>query len=58
MRSKEQRFNPLDPVRPEGKALIKALNIAGLPLLVVGFGLLVWLGRTRRQRRIRSMFVQ
>ena len=50
MRSKEQRFNPLNPVTAETKALIKALNIVGLPVAVVLFGLVVWLRRTRRQR--------
>ncbi len=58
MRSKEQRFNPLDPVKPEAKALIKAVHILGLPLMVIGLGLLVWLGRVRRQRRIQKMFAQ
>jgi ABC-type uncharacterized transport system involved in gliding motility auxiliary subunit len=56
LRSKEQRFNPLDPVRPEARTLIKAVNILGLPLAVIGLGLLVWLGRARRQRRIQAMF--
>jgi ABC-2 type transport system permease protein len=58
LRSKEQRFNPLDPVAPETRSLVKAVNIAGLPILVVGFGLLAWLRRSRRKRRIQDMFRQ
>jgi ABC-2 type transport system permease protein len=58
LRSKEQRFNPLDPVAPETRALVKAANIAGLPILAVGFGLLVWLRRSRRKARIQTMFQQ
>jgi ABC-type uncharacterized transport system involved in gliding motility auxiliary subunit len=58
LRSKEQRFNPLDPVTPETRALVKAVNIAGLPSLVVCAGLLAWLHRSRRKRRIQDMFLQ
>lgn len=58
LRSKEQRFNPLDPVPPETRALVKAANIAGLPILVVCAGLLAWLHRSRRKRRIQNMFLQ
>jgi ABC-type uncharacterized transport system involved in gliding motility auxiliary subunit len=58
LRSKEQRFNPLDPVSPETRGLVKAVNIAGLPILVVCFGLLAWLRRSRRKRRIQDMFRQ
>jgi ABC-type uncharacterized transport system involved in gliding motility auxiliary subunit len=58
LRSKEQRFNPLDPVTPETRGLVKAVNIAGLPILVVCFGLLAWLRRSRRKRRIQDMFRQ
>jgi hypothetical protein len=58
LRSKEQRFNPLDPVTPETRGLVKAVNIAGLPILVVCFGLLVWLHRSRRKRRIQDLFRQ
>lgn len=56
MRSKEQRFNPLDPAAPETKALIKGVNIVGLPVLVVCFGLSVWWRRARRKKRIQMMF--
>ena len=56
MRSKEQRFNPLDETTATGKTLVKTINIAGLPVLVVLFGLAVWLRRHARKKHIQMMF--
>jgi len=56
MRSKEQRFNPLTETTPAVKTFIKAFNIAGLPVLVVAFGLLILFRRHSRQKTIRLMF--
>jgi ABC-2 type transport system permease protein len=56
MRSKEQRFNPLQDTRPETKTFVKTFNIGVLPVLVVLFGLLVWFLRHSRKRRIQMIF--
>ncbi|MBI5589659.1 MAG: Gldg family protein [Deltaproteobacteria bacterium] len=56
MRSKEQRFNPLADLSPLAKTGIKSLNIAGLPVLVVLAGLVVWLRRKSRRRQIQLLF--
>jgi ABC-2 type transport system permease protein len=56
MRSKEQRFNPLENPTPATRTLTKAFNIAGLPVLVVLFGIAVWLRRIARKKRIQTMF--
>jgi len=56
MRSKEQRFNPLHETGAGIKSFVKAFNIAGLPVLVVLFGLLVWFLRHSRKKRIKMMF--
>ena len=40
------------------RALIKWSNIVGLPILVVIFGLLVWMRRNARRRRIQQMFLR
>ena len=56
MRSKEQRFNPLEETDTATRSLTKAFNVIGVPILVVGFGLLVWLRRTTRKKRIQAMF--
>jgi len=56
MRSKEQRFNPLDDTGAGTKTFVKSFNIAGLPVLVVLFGLAVWLRRHSRKKRIQMMF--
>ena len=56
MRSKVQQFNPLHDVKGPAKNFVKTFNIAGLPILVVLVGLLVWLRRRARQKRIEFMF--
>jgi ABC-type uncharacterized transport system involved in gliding motility auxiliary subunit len=56
MRSKQQRFVPLDESGAFTKTAVKTINIAGLPVAVVMFGLLVWNARHRRKKRILSMF--
>ncbi len=56
LRSKEQKFNPLAELSPVAKTIIKSLNIAGLPALVVIFGLGVWFRKKSRMRKIQLMF--
>lgn len=56
MRGKQQLFNPLIEIGAGAKTMIKSVNIVGLPILVVCFGLLVWLKRRGRQKRIQLMF--
>lgn len=56
MRGKEQRLNPLNDTRAGTKMFVKSFNIAGLPVLVVIFGLMAWFRRHARKKRIRIMF--
>ncbi|MBN1932611.1 MAG: Gldg family protein [Desulfobacterales bacterium] len=56
MRSKEQRFNPLDDTGGLTKTFTKTFNIAGLPVLVVFFGFFVWLRRRSRKKQIQMIF--
>jgi len=56
MRSKEQRFNPLDDTGGGTKTFVKSFNIVALPILVNLFGLLVWFRRHSRKKRIQMMF--
>jgi len=56
MRGKEQRFNPLEDTQAGTKTFVKAFNIAGLPILVVIFGLGVWFQRHSRKKHIQMMF--
>jgi ABC-type uncharacterized transport system involved in gliding motility auxiliary subunit len=56
MRGKEQSFNPLEDTQAGTKAFVKAFNIAGLPILVVMFGLAVWIRRHSRKKYIQMMF--
>ncbi|MGM0452326.1 MAG: Gldg family protein [Thermodesulfobacteriota bacterium] len=56
MRSKTQRFNPLEETTAATKSFVKFFNIAGLPALVIVFGLFVWWGRRIKRKRIRMMF--
>ena len=54
MRSKQQRFNPLNETGAGTKAFVKWFNIIGLPVML--FGLLVWFVRHNRKKRIQMMF--
>jgi ABC-type uncharacterized transport system involved in gliding motility auxiliary subunit len=56
MRSKEQRFNPLQDTSAGMKAILKSFNIAGLPILTIVFGLLVLLRRRARKKQIQMIF--
>ena len=56
MRSKTQKFNPLDEVSPAAKTMVKTANIAGLPVLVIIAGALVWSRRAARKRMIQRIF--
>lgn len=56
MRSKVQHFNPLRDTGAGLKTFVKSLNIVGPPVLVVFFGLMVWLHRHSRRKRIQMMF--
>lgn len=56
MRSKKQSYNPLEETDAVVKMGFKAFNIVGLPVLVVMFGLLVWLKRKSRKKQIQMMF--
>ncbi len=56
MRSKTQKFNPLQDIAPASKTAIKTANIAGLPTLVVIAGIIVWFRRRSRKRRIQKIF--
>ncbi len=56
MRSKEQRFNPLYDSSSLTKTFTKTFNIAGLPVLVVFFGLFVLIRRRSRKKVIQMMF--
>jgi ABC-2 type transport system permease protein len=56
MRSKILRFNPLQDTGALTKTFVKSFNIAGLPVLVVLLGLIIWFGRHSRKKRIQMMF--
>jgi len=56
MRSKQQRFTPLNDMGAFFKTAVKTINIVGLPVMVVLFGLAVWAKRTRRKKIIQRDF--
>ncbi len=58
MRGKVQQFNPLNDTQPVIKTFVKAFNIAGLPVLVILFGLGVWFRRHSRKKYIQMMFAK
>ncbi len=56
MRSKTQKFNPLDEFKPGTSTFIKTFNIVGLPILVIAFGIFIWVKRLARQKSLAKQF--
>jgi hypothetical protein len=56
MRSKQQTLNPIADIDPFTRTAIKTFNIAVLPILVVLFGLGVFMARKARKKKISKMF--
>jgi len=56
MKSKSLSYNPLDKTGTNTRFIIKTANVAGIPLLVVLAGLLVWRRRISRRKRIMADF--
>lgn len=56
MRSKNQTFNPLRDSSAFAKRVIKVVNIGGLPVFFILFGVLIWLRRKTKRRAIQAMF--
>ncbi|HPG49220.1 MAG TPA: Gldg family protein [Spirochaetota bacterium] len=58
MSSKSLDYNPLDVSSDGTKLALKAVNIAGVPLLVILAGLLIWKRRSRRKKSIQERFAR
>lgn len=56
LRSKQQTLNPIAQTTPFGRGIIKAVNIIGLPILVILFGLGVLAKRKSRKKKIAKRF--
>ncbi len=56
LRSKQQKFNPLEETTPFFRGIIKAFNIIALPVLVILFGVGVFAKRSARKKKIASRF--
>ena len=56
LRGKRQQLIPLDPTSGATKTVVKAVNIVGLPMLVVLFGIVVWSRRAARKKKIQELF--
>ena len=56
MKSKSLDYNPLDKTEDSTRFMLKVVNIAGVPLLVVIGGLVMWRMRRLRRERIRAFF--
>ncbi len=58
MSSKSLDYNPLDVSSDGTKIALKTVNIAGVPLLVILAGLLIWKRRSRRKKSIQERFAR
>ena len=58
MKSKSLDYNPLDKLGEKEKFVYKAVNIGGVPFLVILAGLIVWRLRWNRRQKIQQEFSQ
>ncbi len=56
MKSKSLEYNPLEKTGERKRFVLKTINIAGVPVLVIIMGLFVWRGRLSRRKRILKEF--
>ncbi len=56
LRSKQQTLNPIARTTPFDRGVIKAFNIIGLPILVILFGVGVFIKRRARKKKIANRF--
>ncbi len=56
LRSKAQFYNPLKETSANLRAVIKWFNVAGLPVIVALIGILMWVMRKRKMKKIREIF--
>ncbi len=56
LRGKKQRFNPLKESSAFIKSFVKMLNIGGLPVFFILFGVLIWFRRKKRRKFIYTIF--
>lgn len=57
MLSKSLEYNPLERSEDSERFIMKTVNIAGVPLLVVLAGILMWRRRGRRRKQIQQQFM-
>jgi ABC-type uncharacterized transport system involved in gliding motility auxiliary subunit len=58
LRGKKQTFNPVKDSKLFIRRFAQYFNIAGLPLLIIILGLVVWIRRTNRKRAIKKEFTR
>ncbi len=56
LRGKKQRFNPVSDTKPFTRTFVKVINIGGLPVAFIIFGIVVWIRRNARKKKIISIF--
>ena len=56
MRSKGLEYNPLEDSSDATKLIFKLINIAGLPIIVICSGLVVWRRRRVKKGKIMKEF--
>ncbi len=57
MLSKSLEFNPLERSDDSERFIMKSVNIAGVPLLVILAGIIIWRRRGRRRKQIQQQFM-
>jgi ABC-2 type transport system permease protein len=58
MSSKSLDYNPLDKTSDSKKIVLKSVNIAGVPILIILAGFFIWKQRSRRKKSIQERFAR
>jgi len=58
MKSKSIDYNPLDKISEDSRFTLKVVNIAGVPILVIIFGLITLRRRISRKKKLMQQFSQ
>ena len=56
MRTKGITYTPLKETSPQIRSFIKTFNIAGIAIIVVAIGVIVWFGRVSKKKKIQNHF--
>jgi hypothetical protein len=56
MKSKSLEYSPLDKTEDNTRFMLKAVNIAGVPVIIILAGIVMWRRRESRRKKLAGEF--